>query len=175
MKTKLNTKTSGITLIELVIAMAVVAIGLVLTVPAMKDFTDTNRQADIINRLVRDITYAKGEAVTRGTGFTVSTVSGTAAWNAGWTIADTATGLTVLRTAPPLTIAGQTLLSTAGFTSISFRPDGSQPAAAAAFTVELCQACTNVANREKQITVSPTGRISLNNQFACVPATPACP
>ena len=162
----------GFSLIDLMIAMAVIGIGLAITIPAMQEFTDANRQSEMINRLVRDITYAKSEAVTRGVPITVSTQvpPGGPVWDVGWNVTDAATNL---RTAPPLTVPGQTLISAAGLTTINFRADGST---AAPFTVELCKACADALypNRDKQLSVSVTGRVTLNSQFACV-GTPVCP
>jgi len=167
----------GFSLIDLMIAMAVIGIGLAITIPAMQEFTDANRQAEIINRLVRDITYAKSEAVSRGTSFTVSTAAfgGGATWDVGWTVFNTTTPppLPGVRTAPALVVAGQTLISNAGFGAITFRPSGAITSAVN-FTVSLCNACVNAGAppRERQLTVSPTGRITLNSQFAC--GSPVC-
>lgn len=176
MKTKINKKVAGFTLIDLMVAMVVIGIGLAITIPAMNDFTNENRQAEQINRLVRDLTYAKSEAVTRGESFTVRTNNpiGSAQWDGGWEIVDSATNAISIRTALPITINGQTLISAAGISAVRFRPDGS---ATPTFTVELCKACITVGspNRERQLTVSSTGRISLNSQYQCLPAAPACP
>ena len=170
----------GFSLIDLMVAMAVIGIGLAITIPAMQEFTDANRQAEIINRLVRDMNYAKSEAVSRGNSFRVSTTvpPGGPVWDVGWTITDLATGA-IVRTAPPLIVPGQILVSNAGFTTITFRASGALPPVAAGvppFTISLCNACVNAGAppRERQLTVSTTGRITLNSQFACVPASPIC-
>jgi len=168
---------SGFTLIELVIAMAVVAIGLSLTIPAMRDFTDTNRQAEQINKLVRDITTAKSEAITGGETFCVTSgpIGGpaTPVWDGGWILHNATTPLTPIRSAVTVALPGQVLSSAGGSTSVCFRADGS---IATAFTVEQCKACVFADNlpNEKQIAVGVTGRITLNSRFAC-PATPVCP
>jgi len=184
---KIIKQTRGFSLIDLMVAMAVIGIGLAITIPAMQEFTDANRQAEIINRLVRDINYAKSEAVSRGTSFTVSTAAfgGGATWDVGWTVFNSTTPppLPGVRTAPALVVPGQTLISNAGFSSITFRPSGAAtglPVPAAGppdFTVSLCNACVNAGAppRERQLTVSPTGRVTLNSQFTCIPASPVCP
>ncbi len=171
---QIKKRTSGFTLIDLMVAMVVIGIGLAITIPAMREFTNINRQTEQINRFVRDLTYAKSEAVTRGESFTVTSNLGTPQWDGGWTIADSATNLTVIRTAPALTIAGQTLTSAGGVTAVRFRADGT---ATPSFTVELCKACVATAgeSREKQLSISNTGRISLNSQYQCLPAAPVCP
>lgn len=163
----------GFSLIELVVAMAIVSIGLVLTIPAMKDFTDTNRQAEQINKLVRDITFAKSESITRGESFCVSTTSGTPVWDGGWTVHDATTPGVPVRSAVTVAITGQVLSSAGGFNTVCFRADGT---VTPAFTVEQCKACLFAGNlpNERQISVGVTGRISLDSQFSCVPAPPAC-
>jgi len=152
-------RTSGFTLIELVIAMAVVAIGLAITIPTMRDFTNVNRQAEQINRFVRDLNYSKAEAVTRGRTLTIACTG--ASWENGWTITDPTTGDT-LRTAPAFTVAGLTLIPAGGVCTLNFRPDGT---VSATFTADLCAAGTATDNTDKQITVSTTGRVSLDAQF----------
>lgn len=162
----------GFSLIDLMVAMVVIGIGLAITVPAMQGFMNDNRQAEMINRLRNDITFAKNAAL-KGGNVTIATVGGPV-WDVGWAVTDAAA--IVLRTAPPLTVPGQTLVSTAGLTTVTFRPGGSITAGGP-FTVELCKACIDplYPNRDKQLTVSVTGRITLNSQFACVPAPAACP
>ncbi len=168
---KSKKQTNGFTLIELMIALVVIGIGLAITVPAMRNFTNANRKAEQINKLVSDITYTKSETVTQGKSFCVKSNSGTATWDGGWKIVDKATN-TMIRTSTTTTVAGETMASTGGSTQLCFRPDGS---VSTAFAVEQCSACVNTLNQEKQLKVSVTGRISLNSQYACVPAAPACP
>ena len=164
----------GFSLIDLMVAMAVIGIGLAITIPAMQEFTDANRQAEIINRLVRDVNNAKNAAISLGNNFTIATNGGGAVWDAGWTVTNVATGVVDV-TAPALIVPGQTLVSNAGFGTITFRANGFITSAAAV-TVSLCNACVNAGAppRERQLTVSPQGRITLNSQFTCVPASPVC-
>jgi len=154
------------------IALVVIGIGLAITVPAMRNFTNANRKAEQINKLVSDITYAKSEAVTQGKTFCIKSSSGTATWDGGWQIADAATNTTI-HTSTTTAVAGETIVSAGGSTKVCFRPDGS--ASTTTFAVEQCSACVNIVNHEKQIKVSATGRVNLNSQYACVPAAPTCP
>ncbi len=157
---RIKKQTNGFTLIELMIAMVVIGIGLAITVPAMRDFTAANRQTEQINRFVRDLTYAKSEAITRGRRITLTSTGG-ATWSNGWNITDNAAAET-LRTTPAFTIAGLTLVSTGGIGVLNFRPDGT---IIASFTADLCDADTGVVDRDKQVTVSVTGRVSLISQY----------
>lgn len=171
---KLKRKFLGFTLIELMIAMTVIAIGLALTVPAMKNFTDANKKAEQVNKLVGDLAFCKNEA-TKGQTCCVTNTSGTPVWDGGWTVATAAAPLIPIRTSTTIAVAGQTIASSTGDSTVCFRPNGNLPAGAITISIEQCGACVDVVNREKQINIVPTGRISLNSQFACVPAAPICP
>jgi len=159
-------RTSGFTLIELVIAMAVVAIGLAITIPTMRDFTNTNHQAEQINKLTRDFAFAKSEAVARGEPVIVARTGTTAGdWFDGWDIQVVSDG-TVLRTTPSLTIPALTLLETSGANSVTFNASGST---SSAITIQLCDPNTDIDNIDKEITVTVTGRIALDPRIDCTP------
>lgn len=161
---KIKNQITGFTLIDLMVAMVVIGIGLAITIPTMRDFTNANRQTEQINRFVRDLTYAKTEAVTRGRTITLTSLTGPI-WSGGWNITDGDTG-DVLRTTSAFTIPGLTLTSTGGVGVLNFRPDGS---IAGAFNADLCTADTDLVSRDKQVSVSVTGRVALNAQFAGCP------
>lgn len=171
---KIKKQPAGFTLIDLVVSMAVIGIGLAITIPAMQNFTNANRKAEQINKLVRDMTYAKSESVNRGESFCVRSTSNTAIWDGGWRVTDIA-NVTTLRTSTTIAVTGQTIASSTGTTALCFSPAGALANTNVAASIEQCGACVNTLNREKQITVAVTGRISLNSQFACIPAAPLCP
>jgi len=159
-------RTSGFTLIELVIAMAVVAIGLAITIPTMRDFTNTNHQAEQINKLTRDFAFAKSEAVARGESVLVARTGATAGdWYDGWDIRVISDN-SLLRTTPALTIPTLTLLETGGASSVTFNASGS---ASPAITIQLCDPNTNIDDIDKEITITVTGRIALDPKFDCTP------
>ncbi len=165
---------NGFTLIELMIAMVVIGIGLAITIPAMLNFTNTNRKAEQVNKLVRDMTAAKSEAINRGENFCIRSTSATPVWDGGWRITNANDTLTI-RTSTTIAIPSETISSSTASSVLCFNPSGSLTNTNVAAAIEQCSACVNTLNREKQITVTVTGRISLNSQYACVPAAPACP
>ncbi len=85
---------NGFTLLELVIVIALIAITATLAVPGLRSFMTLGRRATEINRLRRDLNYARSEAVARG--LTVSlctstdgnTCTGKAgiSWDDGWIV-----------------------------------------------------------------------------------------
>jgi type IV fimbrial biogenesis protein FimT len=80
----------GFTLIELMVAITVVAILLGLGVPAFRDFTRNNRVTAAQNDLVTALSLARSEALKRNRPVSVcasadgATCSGETEWGAGW-------------------------------------------------------------------------------------------
>jgi len=81
----------GFTLIELMIAIALVAILLATAVPALEDFTNDARQTGAINDFVSAIHLARNTAITTNSRVTMcASASGTGceltAWENGWIV-----------------------------------------------------------------------------------------
>lgn len=82
---------SGFTLIELMIAISLVAILLATAVPALEDFTNDARQTGAINDFVAAIHLARNTAITTNSRVTMcASASGTncefTAWESGWIV-----------------------------------------------------------------------------------------
>ena len=82
---------SGFTLIELMIAVALVAILLATAVPALDDFTNDARQTGAINDFISSIHLARNTAITTNSRVTMcASASGTncelTSWDAGWIV-----------------------------------------------------------------------------------------
>ncbi|MEJ8826857.1 GspH/FimT family pseudopilin [Variovorax humicola] len=83
----------GVTALELMVVLAVVAILATIAAPSFVDLTQRNRVATEVNAFVGDLQFARAEAIRRGEAVTVcATVTGTncgatgTAWNNGWLI-----------------------------------------------------------------------------------------
>ena len=149
------------TLIELVVAMAIISIGLVITIPAMQGFTNANRQSAQINKLVSDFSAAKDAAV-NGDGLPVTIAATGATWLDGWRI--TKSDGSILSESPAMNLAGFTLTATAA--SVTFDPTGNTNSA---ITLTLCDTNTTIDGIEKQLDITVTGRVHLDAQFDCTP------
>lgn len=84
-------KESGFTLIELMIAVALVAILLATAVPALDDFTNNSRQTGAINDFVSAMHLARNTAITTNSRVTMCPSAGGAnceltGWNSGWIV-----------------------------------------------------------------------------------------
>ncbi|WP_293641502.1 GspH/FimT family pseudopilin [Polaromonas sp.] len=85
-------KFRGMTLIELMVAIALVAIIMAIGVPSYRYITYSSRIAGEINSLLGDLQFARSEAAKEGVPVTVcastdgTSCSGSAAWSSGWIV-----------------------------------------------------------------------------------------
>jgi type IV fimbrial biogenesis protein FimT len=88
------TRASGVTLIELTMTMAIVAVLMAVAIPSFQYVTNANRMASEVNALLGDMQFARGEAIKQGLTVIVCTsssdqksCSGTSAnWQSGWIV-----------------------------------------------------------------------------------------
>ncbi|HSN52478.1 MAG TPA: GspH/FimT family pseudopilin [Woeseiaceae bacterium] len=125
---------SGFTLIELMIAIALVAILLATAVPALEDFTNDARQTGAINDFVSAIHLARNTAITTNSRVTLcASASGAAcqltAWENGWIVfadLDASGGLdvgeTVVSSSGP--VEGLSIQSGEFPAALMYRPNG---------------------------------------------------
>ena len=160
-KNIMNRKTSGLTLIELLVTVAVVMVLLVLGVPQFRDVTASNRLTTSINLLQGDLAFARTEAIKRGVPVTIS--SGATNWaTGGWTTAVTISGTdTDLRISPALTNMQQ-LTSTE--TEIQFNADGRLDGGGTV-TFTLCDDRSGTLGKE--VVISATGQSRLRTKIQC--------
>ncbi len=160
-KNIMNKKTSGMTLIELLVTVAVVTILLMLGVPQFRSVTAGNRLTTSINLLQGDLAFARTEAIKRGTAVTIS--SGATNWaTGGWTTAVTISGAdTALRISPPLT-NDQTLNTDT--TTIQFNADG-RLNGGGTVTFTLCDDRVGLVGKEVEI--SAPGQSHLRTKIDC--------
>jgi len=82
----------GFSLIELMVVVALVAILLVLAVPAFRNMIQINRVAGEVNSFSADLQYARSEAIQRGVPVSLcpssdgATCLGTNTWHSGWIV-----------------------------------------------------------------------------------------
>ena len=76
----------GFTLIELMIAISILAIILVVGVPSFRTSIQNNRLTTDANGLMSAIMIARNEAIKRGVDVQVRSASGNANWTTGWSV-----------------------------------------------------------------------------------------
>jgi type IV fimbrial biogenesis protein FimT len=85
-------KAAGLTLIELLTAMALAAVLTAVAVPSFKYVTTSNRITSEVNALLADTQYARAEAIREGQTVTIcsstdgATCAGSTTWNLGWIV-----------------------------------------------------------------------------------------
>ncbi|UXI67184.1 GspH/FimT family pseudopilin [Tahibacter amnicola] len=79
-------RTSGFSLIELMIIVAIIAIAVAIGLPSMREMMVSNAATDATNRLVGDLGLARQEAVKRGLRVGVFADSGNNIWTGGWKV-----------------------------------------------------------------------------------------
>ncbi len=134
MSSKNSNKQQGFTLIELMVALALVAILVTIGIPGFNNIIRDNRLVTGTNDLVTSMSLARSEAIRRGVPVTVcASNTGTdctvSTWNQGWIVftdqgtADTVDGTdTILRVQQAL--SGDVQIAVGGATQVSYSATG---------------------------------------------------
>lgn len=167
--------TGGFTLIELMIAISVLAILLGIAVPSFNDATLSSKLGSYANNLVASASMARSEAIKRNAvvklcasadGASCATTGG---WEQGWMVACQTTDNAVCDGSGPNWIvfqrqqafpAGFRIIETSGTTvrSMDFMPTGVGSTQA---TFKICRGTPTVGTAQRAVTVSATGRASI--------------
>ena len=165
----------GLTMIELLVAIAILAILLSIAVPSFITFVQNSRLVGQTNDLVTSLNYARSEAIKRGVRVSVcSRLNNTTCsdatvfnWDAGWLVfinlnndAVADAGETVLQVRQPLE-NGNTL-RTNGLQRVTYQSSGFSGNAG---TFLLCDSRGPAGGRA--IVVSQQGRVSSTGTTAC--------
>lgn len=149
----------GFTLIELMVALAVLAILLGMAVPSFTDVSLSSKLRSLANALVASATLARSEAIKRNATITLCASSDGAActgnWHQGW-IVRAADG-TVLQ-AQPAAPSGYRI--TAAASSILFQPTG---LGATSTDLTVCRSSPSVGSQERVVGINLTGRASVSS------------
>ncbi len=172
METKSNdmSKQYGLTLIELLVTLAILAILMTLALPSFRDFFSSNRIAAATSDFVTSLNLARSEAIRRGAQVTMLSTNGSGDWGGGWTMfVDTDrdevfdAGEERLRMANALSVP-TTLYGDGNFTSfIAFLPTG-RITNNVGGSFAICH--DDSTSGAKSITVIGTGRVRVSNSAA---------
>lgn len=99
-----GSRVRGFTLIEILVAISILAILASLSVPMYTTTLASNRTRSAAYSLVGTLTYARSEAVKRNTAVSVSPVG--TGWQDGWTVTSGGNTLSLNEPAPALALTG---------------------------------------------------------------------
>jgi type IV fimbrial biogenesis protein FimT len=166
-------RSTGFTLFELVVVIAIVGILAAIGTPTFKWVTTSNRIATEVNGLLGDMQYARSLAIKEGQSVTIcastdgTTCSGANAWASGWIVfmdpntnQTHETGETIMRVQPPFT-GGDSFTGggTPTFTSATFNRMGYAPTGQTAVINISLHESTNNAQWTRCLAVNPIGSV----------------
>lgn len=149
---------AGVTLIELMIVIAIVAITLTIGVPGMQNMIANNRSSSQAVIFVASLNLARSEAVKRGRTVNITAAAGN--WVNGWNVWVDLDGDVsmdadeVLQTSVGLT-GGNTLAEAGGATTLTYTSTG-RIANDVTFTLT---SSSGVANHDRTVEILTTGRV----------------
>lgn len=164
----------GFTIVELMIAVALLAILASLAAPSFTGVLRQNRLAAQSNGIIASLNYARSETIVQNNNVVVQPVSGNADWSTGWQVqvTDNAGVTTPLRFFEGLENASLVIFSSpdASTNAITFGPDGTirTPNNALGDTVLRLtpDTCPSGAMNVRAITINPAGAAAVT-QVAC--------
>ncbi len=156
---------AGFTLIELLVTMAIFGIGISIAVPNYKSMVSGNRIVAQINDFNGAMSFARSEAIKRGTAVSV-VATNSADWAKGWKIEVTSTKV-VLNRSDPFS-GGTALIPSATVAKVDFTDEG-RVNIINNLVFTLCNKVTSSKNDKvgKQLSLSPTGITYLNANYTC--------
>jgi type IV fimbrial biogenesis protein FimT len=151
----------GFTLIEIMVALAIVAILMSIAVPSFRDASLSSQLRSAANNLVASATVARSEAFKRNTPMTMCVSPGnsdscstTGSWEQGWIVM---AGSTVIAKQSELP-DGYKIIAASDIKTFQFQPTG---ASTTASTLTICRATPNAGNQERVVTINAAGKVSV--------------
>lgn len=166
---KFSKRQGGFTLIELMVVLAIVVVVMGIAAPSFKNSTENLRLVSHTSALLNTFTFARSEAIMRGTPVTVcASQNGTSCaasyvWNTGWIIfpdpSMNKTVTTILRRQPALG-GTNSIQSSSSASAVTFNRDGfatNLPATTVTFTIRTAPLDDKTT---RCVAVTKTGRLT---------------
>ncbi len=161
---------TGFTIIELLITVAIAGTLLAIALPSYQNQIKNNCLTNNVNALVTSLQLARSEATKRRASVSVSASNSADAaneWGLGWTVWQDADGDSVIDDVEKirvvaLTCENTTMDETGNNSLFLYRPTGFIDSTG---SFDVCD--TRTAETGRQLTISITGRPSMNSEFTC--------
>jgi type IV fimbrial biogenesis protein FimT len=154
----------GLTLVEMLVVMAIMAILLTIAVPAFNDASLGNKLNAISNGFASSAQLARSEAIKRNRPVTLCASSDAETcsvdWSDGWIVWDEAAD-EIIQAEQPVS-SGFLLQATGGVDSIVFLPTG---VGATVATLTACRYSPSAGTQKRVITTSVTGRVDVEKAY----------
>lgn len=158
------TQHRGFTLIELLVTLAVLAIVVMVAVPAFRGLAESNRMIGLTNELVAAVNFARSEAVKRGT--PVSVCAATGGWGGGWSVREgTACTGTDLRVWGAPNVGPAVATRPVNSTRVTFAALGER-----ANNVDCVHIFEGDGSNDRVILIGRSGAISVSRRDECTPS-----
>lgn len=148
----------GFTLVELMVAIAVLAVLLGIAVPSFTDSTLSSKLRTQANDLAAAALLARSEAIKRNQAVTLCAssdgVACTGTWASGWIVRTAGGAVIQVHGAAP-----RGFLINSAVTSLVFQPSGISATSA---SLTVCRLTPSVGNQERVIEISATGRATVS-------------
>jgi type IV fimbrial biogenesis protein FimT len=158
----------GFTLVELMVVLVIVAVLMMIALPGFSVLTYRTALKSYANEVVASVYLARSEAIKRNAEMTLCvaedtdlTCKGSGSWEQGWVVIDP--NDVIIRRYPALP---DNLVLLSSVNSLTFEPSGVGSTAA---TFTLCQQSQPPVVEEKVMTVTLTGRPSINTTYTGCP------
>ena len=153
----------GVTLIELLVAITVLAILASLAVPSFRDSTLPSQLRSVANEMVGATQLARSESIKRNTVVTLcvsadGSTCATGGWEKGWIVTAVVGGTTTVLHHEAAAPSGYHVTASGGSTTLAFQPTGVD---ASPETFTVCRATPSAGAQERVVSVTATGRASV--------------
>ena len=169
MRTPEPRRQSGITLLELLVTLSIIAIVLTLGIGGFRHLIASTRMTNVTNTLIAHMQLARSEAIKRGTDVSLCpspdgktcVAGGDGSWEIGYIVRIDSTG-EVLRRVDGPEMRGVTLTNSRGGSPIVFKADGS--AGGSNCTLTVCD--RGDSSYKRGVVVSNVGRVRVSEYAA---------